>query len=405
MHSIKQSDKLKHVCYEIRGPALQAAKQLEEEGHKITKLNIGNPGAFGFDAPDEILQDVIFNLSDAQAYSDSKGLFSARKAVMHETQRINIKGVEIGDIYLGNGVSELIVMSMQALLNNGDEVLIPAPDYPLWTAAVSLSGGEPIHYVCDEAADWFPDIDDIKSKITDRTKALVLINPNNPTGAVYSKELLLQIIEVAREHELILFADEIYDKILYDDVKHIPLASLCEDLLILTFNGLSKNYRLAGFRSGWMIISGNKEIASDYLEGLEILSNMRLCSNVPAQLAIQTALGGYQSINELILPGGRLRDQRDLAYQMLNDIPGVSCTLPKGAIYIFPKLDPKKFKIESDDKLILEFLLQEKVLMVQGSGFNISDKQHFRIVFLPREDVLTDSINKLARFLSKYSQT
>ena len=405
MHSIKQSDKLKHVCYEIRGPALQAAKQLEEEGHKITKLNIGNPGAFGFDAPDEILQDVIFNLSDAQAYSDSKGLFSARKAVMHETQRINIKGVEIGDIYLGNGVSELIVMSMQALLNNGDEVLIPAPDYPLWTAAASLSGGEPIHYVCDEAADWFPDIDDIKSKITDRTKALVLINPNNPTGAVYSKELLLQIIEVAREHELILFADEIYDKILYDDVKHIPLASLCEDLLILTFNGLSKNYRLAGFRSGWMIISGNKEIASDYLEGLEILSNMRLCSNVPAQLAIQTALGGYQSINELILPGGRLRDQRDLAYQMLNDIPGVSCTLPKGAIYIFPKLDPKKFKIESDDKLILEFLLQEKVLMVQGSGFNISDKQHFRIVFLPREDVLTDSINKLARFLSKYSQT
>ncbi len=404
MHSIKQSDKLKHVCYEIRGPALHAAKQLEEEGHKITKLNIGNLGAFGFDAPDEILQDVIYNLSEAQAYSDSKGLFSARKAIMHETQRINIKGVEINDIYLGNGVSELIVMSMQALLNNDDEVLIPAPDYPLWTAAVSLSGGKPIHYICDEGADWFPDIDDIRSKITDRTKALVVINPNNPTGAVYSEELLQQIIELAREHELILFADEIYDKILYDDVKHVPLASLCNDLLVLTFNGLSKNYRLAGFRSGWMIISGNKSIASDYLEGLEILSNMRLCSNVPAQLAIQTALGGYQSINELILPGGRLRDQRDLAYQMLNDIPGVSCTLPKGAIYIFPKLDPKKFKIESDDKLILEFLLQEKVLMVQGSGFNIADKQHFRIVFLPREDVLTDAINKLTRFLSKYSQ-
>ncbi len=404
MHLIKQSDKLKHVCYEIRGPALQAAKKLEEEGHKIIKLNIGNPGAFGFDAPDEILQDVISNLNEAQAYSDSKGLFSARKAIMHETQRINIKGVEINDIYLGNGVSELIVMSMQALLNNDDEVLIPAPDYPLWTAAVSLSGGKPIHYICDEGADWFPDIDDIKSKITNRTKALVLINPNNPTGAVYSKELLLQVIELARKHELILFADEIYDKILYDDVPHIPLASLCEDLLVLTFNGLSKNYRLAGFRSGWMIISGNKEIASDYLEGLEILSNMRLCSNVPAQLAIQTALGGYQSINELILPGGRLRDQRDLAYQMLNDIPGVSCTLPKGAIYIFPKLDPKIFKIESDDKLILELLLQEKILMVQGSGFNITDKQHFRIVFLPREDVLTDALHKLARFLSKYSQ-
>jgi len=405
MRAIKQSDKLKHVCYEIRGPALQAAKQLEEEGHKIAKLNIGNPGAFGFDAPDEILQDVIHNLSDAQPYSDSKGLFSARKAVMHETQRLNIKGVEIDDIYLGNGVSELIVMSMQALLNNDDEVLIPAPDYPLWTAAVSLSGGKPVHYICDESADWFPDIDDIKSKITDRTKALVIINPNNPTGAVYSKELLQQIIELARKHELILFADEIYDKILYDDAKHVPLASLCEDLLILTFNGLSKNYRLAGFRSGWMIISGNKPIAKDYLEGLEILSNMRLCSNVPAQLAIQTALGGYQSVNELILPGGRLRDQRDLAYQILNDIPGVSCTLPKGAIYIFPKLDPKKFKIQSDEKLILEFLLQEKVLMVQGSGFNIKDQQHFRIVFLPREDALTDSLEKLSHFLSNYSQT
>lgn len=403
MHSIKQSDKLKHVCYEIRGPALQAAKQLEEEGHKITKLNIGNPGAFGFDAPDEILQDVIYNLSEAQPYSDSKGLFSARKAIMHETQRLNIKGVEINDIYLGNGVSELIVMSMQALLNNNDEVLIPAPDYPLWTAAVSLSGGIPVHYICDEGAEWFPDIDDIKSKITDRTKALVVINPNNPTGAVYSKELLLQIVDLAREHELILFADEIYDKILYDDARHIPLASLCDDLLVLSFNGLSKNYRLAGFRSGWMIISGNKSIATDYLEGLEILSNMRLCSNVPAQLAIQTALGGYQSINELILPGGRLRDQRDLAYQMLNDIPGVSCTLPKGAIYMFPKLDPEKFKIQSDEKLILEFLLQEKVLMVQGSGFNIKDQQHFRIVFLPREDVLADALKKLSHFLSKYS--
>ena len=405
MNTIKQSDKLQHVCYEIRGPALKAARHLEEEGHKITKLNIGNPGAFDFDAPDEILQDVIHNLSEAEPYSDSKGLFSARKAVMHETQRLGIKGVEIDDIYLGNGVSELIVMAMQALLNNGDEVLIPAPDYPLWTAAVSLSGGRPVHYRCDEEADWFPDINDIRNKISDRTRALVLINPNNPTGAVYSKELLEEIIKLAREHELILYADEIYDKILYDDAKHVPLASLCDDLLILTFNGLSKSYRLAGFRSGWMYISGDKSQARDYIEGLEVLTNMRLCSNVPAQLAIQTALGGYQSINELIIPGGRLRDQRDLAHRMLNDIPGVSCTLPKGAIYLFPKLDPKKFKISNDEKLILELLLQEKVLMVQGSGFNIPDQQHFRIVFLPREDVLEDALEKLARFLDKYSQS
>ncbi len=404
MRSLKQSDKLKHVCYEIRGPALQAAKQLEEEGHRITKLNIGNPGAFDFDAPDEILQDVIHNISEAQPYSDSKGLFSARKAVMHETQRLNIKGVEIDDIYLGNGVSELIVMAMQALLNNGDEVLIPSPDYPLWTAAVSLSGGKPVHYVCDESADWFPDINDIKSKITDRTKAIVVINPNNPTGAVYSKELLEQIVQLARENELIIYADEIYDKILYDDAVHYPLAFLSEDVLTLTFNGLSKTYRLAGFRSGWMFISGDKTNARDYIEGLEILSNMRLCSNVPAQLAIQTALGGYQSINELIIPGGRLRDQRDLAYKLLNDIPGVSCTLPKGAIYIFPKLDPHKFPIKDDNKLILELLLQEKVLMVEGSGFNLQDKQHFRIVFLPREDVLEDAIKKLAHFLEHYSQ-
>ena len=405
MNTIKQSDKLQHVCYEIRGPALKAARHLEEEGHKITKLNIGNPGAFDFDAPDEILQDVIHNLSEAEPYSDSKGLFSARKAVMHETQRLGIKGVEIDDIYLGNGVSELIVMAMQALLNNGDEGLIPAPAYPLWTAAVSLSGGRPVHYRCDEEADWFPDINDIRNKISDRTRALVLINPNNPTGAVYSKELLEEIIKLAREHELILYADEIYDKILYDDAKHVPLASLCDDLLILTFNGLSKTYRLAGFRSGWMYISGDKSQARDYIEGLEVLTNMRLCSNVPAQLAIQTALGGYQSINELIIPGGRLRDQRDLAHRMLNDIPGVSCTLPKGAIYLFPKLDPKKFKISNDEKLILELLLQEKVLMVQGSGFNIPDQQHFRIVFLPREDVLEDALEKLARFLDKYSQS
>jgi len=404
MNLYKQSEKLRQVCYEIRGPALQEARRLEEEGHRIAKLNIGNPGAFGFEAPDEILHDVILNLPESQAYSDSKGLFSARKAVMHETQRLQIPGVGIEDIYLGNGVSELIVMAMQALLNNGDEILIPAPDYPLWTAAVTLSGGKAVHYQCDEEADWFPDLDDIKSKITSRTKGIVVINPNNPTGAVYSKELLQGIIMLAEENNLIVFADEIYDKILYDEARHIPLASLSEDILVLTFNGLSKSYRLAGFRSGWMFLSGTLEKASDYIEGLDILSNMRLCSNVPAQQAIQTALGGYQSINELIIPGGRLCDQRDTAWKLLNEIPGVSCVLPKGAIYLFPKLDPKKFNIKDDEQMILDFLIQEHVLMVQGSGFNISDNNHFRIVFLPREDALTDALEKLARFLDGYSQ-
>jgi len=404
MNLYKQSEKLRQVCYEIRGPALQEARRLEEEGHRIAKLNIGNPGAFGFEAPDEILHDVILNLPESQAYSDSKGLFSARKAVMHETQRLQIPGVGIEDIYLGNGVSELIVMAMQALLNNGDEILIPAPDYPLWTAAVTLSGGKAVHYQCDEEADWFPDLDDIKSKITSRTKGIVVINPNNPTGAVYSKELLQGIIKLAEENNLIVFADEIYDKILYDEARHIPLASLSEDILVLTFNGLSKSYRLAGFRSGWMFLSGTLEKASDYIEGLDILSNMRLCSNVPAQQAIQTALGGYQSINELIIPGGRLCDQRDTAWKLLNEIPGVSCVLPKGAIYLFPKLDPKKFNIKDDEQMILDFLIQEHVLMVQGSGFNISDNNHFRIVFLPREDALTDALEKLARFLDGYRQ-
>ena len=404
MNLYKQSEKLRQVCYEIRGPALQEARRLEEEGHRIAKLNIGNPGAFGFEAPDEILHDVILNLPESQAYSDSKGLFSARKAVMHETQRLQIPGVGIEDIYLGNGVSELIVMAMQALLNNGDEILIPAPDYPLWTAAVTLSGGKAVHYQCDEEADWFPDLDDIKSKITSRTKGIVVINPNNPTGAVYSKELLQGIIKLAEENNLIVFADEIYDKILYDEARHIPLASLSEDILVLTFNGLSKSYRLAGFRSGWMFLSGTLEKASDYIEGLDILSNMRLCSNVPAQQAIQTALGGYQSITELIIPGGRLCDQRDTAWKLLNEIPGVSCVLPKGAIYLFPKLDPKKFNIKDDEQMILDFLIQEHVLMVQGSGFNISDNNHFRIVFLPREDALTDALEKLARFLDGYSQ-
>jgi alanine-synthesizing transaminase len=404
MKLIKQSEKLRQVCYEIRGPALQQAKKLEEEGYKIIKLNIGNPGVFGFDAPEEIVRDVIINLPESQAYSDSKGLFSARKAVMHETQRLNIKGVGINDIYLGNGVSELIVLAMQGLLNPGDEVLVPSPDYPLWTAAVTLSSGKAVHYVCDEQADWQPDIADIKSKITKNTKAIVVINPNNPTGAVYSEELLLQIVELARQHNLIIYADEIYDKILYDDAVHIPMARLADDVLIISFNGLSKNYRLAGFRAGWMVISGARHLAKDYIEGLEILSNMRLCANVPAQQAIQTALGGYQSINELIIPGGRFRDQRDMAWNMVTSIPGISCVKPKGALYLFPRIDPKVHNIVDDDKFVLDFLLAEKVLLVKGSGFNIPDTNHFRIVFLPHVEVLADAMHRLERFLATYRQ-
>jgi len=401
MKKIRQSAKLNKVCYDIRGPALVEAKRLEEEGHRILKLNIGNPAPFGFEAPDEIIQDVIRNLSNAQGYSDSKGLFSARKAIMQECQQLQIKGVDINDIYLGNGVSELIVMAMQALLNNGDEVLIPAPDYPLWTAAVSLAGGTPVHYVCDEAADWFPDIKDIEKKIIANTKAIVIINPNNPTGAVYSKEILEDLIRVARKHKLVVFSDEIYSKILYDDARHIPIASLCDDLFFITFNGLSKAYRLAGFRSGWMILSGAKDKAENYIEGLEILSNMRLCANVPAQFAVQTALGGYQSINELILPGGRLREQRDLAWNLITSIPGVSCVKPKGAIYMFPKLDPQVYPVKDDAKFVFDLLEKEKILLVQGSAFNVTDTQHFRIVFLPNSDVLTQAIGKIERFLSR----
>ena len=400
--AIAQSDKLNNVCYDIRGPVLEEAKRLEEDGHQILKLNIGNPAPFGFNAPDEILYDVIHNLSAAQGYCDSKGLYSARKAVMQECQRLRVPDVEIEDVYLGNGVSELITMAMQALVNDGDEVLIPAPDYPLWTAAVSLSGGTPVHYLCDEQADWFPSVKDIAAKISPSTKALVIINPNNPTGAVYSKELLLELIELARQHQLILFADEIYSKILYDEAKHIPVASLCEDLLVVSFNGLSKAYRLAGFRSGWMVISGAKQAATSYLEGLEILSNMRLCANVPAQFAIQTALGGYQSINELILPGGRLLEQRDTTYDLLTAIPGVSCVKPKGAIYLFPRLDPTHFKIEDDVKLVLDILEQEKILLVQGSAFNIQDTQHLRIVFLPRADELEQAMSRVARVLDQH---
>lgn len=402
MDNIEQSNKLSNVCYDIRGPALDHARRLEEDGHQILRLNIGNPAPFGFNAPDEILHDVIHNLASAQGYCDSKGLYSARKAIMQECQKIGIGGVDIDDIYLGNGVSELITMAMQALLNDGDEVLIPAPDYPLWTAAVSLSGGKPVHYVCDEAADWFPDIRDIEAKISPHTRALVIINPNNPTGAVYSKDILLELIELARRHELILFTDEIYSKIVYDEAQYIPLASLADDLFIVSFNGLSKSYRLAGFRSGWMILSGNKAPAEDYIEGLEILTNMRLCANVPAQFAVQTALGGYQSINELILPGGRLKLQRDLTWELLSQIPGVSCVKPAGAIYMFPKLDPSVYRIENDVALIMDILEQEKILLVQGSAFNIQDSQHFRLVFLPREDELKQAVLQIARVLEQY---
>ena len=404
MTKIYQSDKLGNVCYDIRGPVLEQAKQLEEEGHQILKLNIGNPAAFGFNAPDEILHDVIHNLSAAQGYCDSKGLFSARKAIMQECQRLNVRDIGIDDIYLGNGVSELITLAMQALLNNGDEMLVPAPDYPLWTAAVSLSGGTAVHYVCDEQADWFPDILDIESKINSNTRALVIINPNNPTGAVYSKEILLQLIELCRKHELILFADEIYSKIVYDDAVHTPIASLCDDVFIVSFNGLSKSYRLAGFRSGWMILSGPKENASSYIEGLEILSNMRLCANVPAQFAVQTALGGYQSVNDLVLPGGRLKQQRDIAWELLTQIPGVSCVKPRGAIYMFPKLDPAVYKIDEDVTLIMDILEQEQILLVQGSAFNIEDTQHLRLVFLPRVDELEPAVAGIARVLEKYRQ-
>lgn len=400
--SIIQSDKLGNVCYDIRGPVLEEAKRLEEEGHQILKLNIGNPAPFGFNAPDEILYDVIHNLANAQGYCDSKGLYSARKAIMQECQRLQIEGVEIDDIYLGNGVSELITMSMQALLNDGDEVLIPAPDYPLWTASVSLGGGTPVHYLCDEESDWFPALDDIETKINSRTKAIVIINPNNPTGAVYSRDFLERLIALARKHDLIIFADEIYSKIIYDDAQHIPIASLSDDLFIVTFNGLSKSYRLAGFRSGWMILSGAKHKAKSYIEGLEILTNMRLCANVPAQFAIQTALGGYQSINDLVLPGGRLKQQRDIIHEMLVQIPGVSCVKPRGAIYAFPRLDPKQLKIEDDVALVLDILEQEKILVVQGSAFNIEDTQHLRVVFLPRDDEIVNAIQGVARVLEQY---
>ncbi len=404
MIDVEKSLKLANVCYDIRGPVLREAKRLEEEGSKIIKLNTGNPAAFGFEAPEEIIQDMIRNLPRAQGYCDSKGLFSARKAIMQYCQQKQFPEVTLEDIFIGNGVSELVVMAMQALLNNGDEMLIPAPDYPLWTAAVNLSGGRAVHYLKDEQSDWYPDINDIRSKITAKTRGIVVINPNNPTGAVYPEEILVQIIDLARQHNLIIFADEIYDKILYDGVQHTALASLTEDVFCITFNGLSKSYRAAGFRAGWIVASGPRHKAIDYMEGLEMLASMRLCSNVPAQFAIQTALGGYQSINDLILPGGRLCEQRDRAWEMLEQIPGVSCVKPKGALYVFPKLDPKRFSIKDDEQLVLDLLLQEKVLLVQGRAFNWPTPDHLRIVTLPRVEDIEDIITRFERFLSKYKQ-
>lgn len=401
---ITKSQKLDDVCYDIRGPVLDEANRLEEEGHRILKLNIGNPAPFGFEAPHEILADMIHNLPESQGYCDSRGLYSARKAVMQYAQSQGVANVEINDVFIGNGVSELIVMSLQGLVNNGDEVLIPSPDYPLWTAATNLSGGRPVHYRCDEQQDWFPDVADIRSKVTDRTRAIVVINPNNPTGGVYSKEVLEEILQVARENDLVVLSDEIYDKILYDGAVHQPLAALADDLLILTMNGLSKTYRVAGFRSGWLVVSGAKERAADYIEALTMLASMRLCANVPAQHAIQASLGGYQSISEFIEPGGRLYEQRKTAWEMVNAIDGLSCTKPSGALYLFPKIDTKKFGIVNDEQFVLDFLREERILMVQGTGFNWPEPDHFRIVFLPTVPDLELAIGRLEAFLSGYQQ-
>ncbi|WLD57270.1 pyridoxal phosphate-dependent aminotransferase [Salinispirillum sp. LH 10-3-1] len=400
----KKSLKLANVFYDIRGPVLQEAKRLEEEGHRILKLNIGNPTPFGFNAPDEIITDVIRNLPSAEGYSDSKGIYSARKAVMQYYQQKRVTNVDVEDVILGNGVSELIVMTTQAILNDGDQVLVPAPDYPLWTGAVTLAGGKAVHYMCDEAQDWYPDLDDMRAKITDRTKAIVVINPNNPTGSVYPKEILEGILQIAREHQLIVLADEIYDKITYDDAVHYSMAALADDVLTITYNGLSKVYRLAGFRSGWIMVSGPKHHARDLLEGLNMLASMRLCANVPAQHAIQTSLGGYQSIYDLTKPGGRMLEQRNLAWELLNSIPGISCVKPKGALYLFPRIDIRKFNISNDERFVLDFLRDQKILLVHGRAFNWPEVDHFRVVFLPNNETLTEALNKLGTFLDGYSQ-
>ncbi len=404
MDYIKKSLKLENVCYDIRGPVLDEATRLEEEGYNIYKLNIGNTAPFGFNAPDEIIHDVMYNLKNAQGYCDSRGIFPARKAVMQYYQKKGIMDVEIDDIYIGNGVSELIMIAMQGLLDDGDEVLIPTPDYPLWTAAVNLSGGKAVHYICDEQSKWYPDLDDIRSKITPKTKGIVLINPNNPTGANYPVEILEEVIEIAAENDLIIYSDEIYEKITYNGAEHTSVATMTEDVLVVTFSGLSKAYRVPGFRAGWMLLSGQKYHADSYIEGLNMLASMRLCSNVPSQYAIQTSLGGYQSINDLVLPGGRLKEQRDLAYDLLTDIPGISCVKPEAGLYLFPKVDVERFNITNDEKFILDFLTQEKVLLVQGTGFNWPKPDHFRLVFLPAEEDLKIAIGRLKKFLSNYSQ-
>ena len=400
--AIHKSDKLAHVLYDVRGPIVDAARQMEEEGQKIIKLNIGNLAPFGFDAPEEIQQDMILNLPNSSGYSDSKGIFAARKAVMHYTQQQGVQGVTLDDIYLGNGASDLIAMAANALLNDGDELLVPTPDYPLWTAVASLSGGKPVHYLCDEGNGWLPDVDDIRAKITPRTRGIVVINPNNPTGVMYPDALLREIVQIAREHNLIIMADEVYDKVLYDGVRHTALASLSTDVLTLTFNSLSKAYRACGYRAGWMIVSGDKDMARDYIEGLNMLANIKLGSNVPGQWAIQTALGGYQSINDLVKPGGRLCRQRDLAYELITAIPGITCVKPQATLYMFPRLDPAMYPIEDDRQFFLDVLRATRVMLVQGTGFNYPDNQHFRIVFLPHEDDLREAVARLAGFLENY---
>jgi alanine-synthesizing transaminase len=405
MRKILKSNKMDNICYEIRGPLLKEAQRLEEEGYTIIKLNSGNPPAFGLNAPDEIIHDVVLNIRAAQAYGDSKGLFSARKAIMQQCQLKGIEDVEIEDIYVGNGVSEMIMMAMQGLLNNGDEMLVPSPDYPLWTAAVTLSGGTPVHYLCDEASNWNPDLKDMESKISSRTRGIVLINPNNPTGAVYPREVLLKVVEMAEKHELILFSDEIYDQILYDGAEHIPLGSLSKNIFCVTFNGLSKSHRIPGMRAGWMIVSGKKSLAKDYTtEGLDILSNMRMCGNMAGQLTIQTALGGYQTLKQMISPGGRLYEQRKAAYECFSAIPGISCVKPMGTLYLFPKIDVKRYNIYDDQKFLLDFLTEKKVLLVQGTGFNWPAADHFRVVFLPTVEEIRSVAERMADFLKEYHQ-
>ena len=404
MRNFKKSDKLNNVSYDVRGPVLEEAERMQEEGIRILKLNTGNPAPFGFDAPNEIVRDMILNVRDSEGYSDSKGIFSARKAIEQYCQLKKFPNVTINDIYTGNGVSELITMCMQGLLNNGDEVLVPMPDYPLWTASVSLAGGTPVHYICDEQAEWYPDIDDIKSKITSNTKAIVIINPNNPTGALYPKELLLEIVEVARQNDLIIYSDEIYDRLVMDGLVHVPIATLAPDLFVVTLNGLSKSHRVAGFRCGWMVLSGDKSRVKGYIEGLNMLASMRLCSNVLSQQIIQTALGGYQSVDDLLLPGGRIYEQREFIYNAINDIPGLSAVKPKAAFYIFPKIDTAKFDIYDDEKFVLDFLHKHHILLVHGGGFNWQQPDHFRIVYLPKMEDLKTTADKMREFLSTYKQ-